>query len=196
MKRLSIRKAGVTVILLAVTAILIFGIAPFTLAWIQVESEPKINTFTPGKVTLQINEGFTPGGTTKSNVTFKNTGTVPAFIRVALLPIWRYGTDNSGLTATGTYTMTLNTTDWTLHSDGYYYYNSPVPKDGLTAVLIKSCSPTVNLTTNPEYTGMAFEMQVIASALQADGWNDDTVKATNPAFAAFSAATDNNNKEY
>lgn len=195
MKRSGIKKTVATVILLAVTALLIFGIAPFTLAWLKVETEPKTNTFTPGAVTLEIEETLT--GTTKSNVKFQNTGNVPAFIRVALVPIWRSGTYNSGLAAIAgeIYTISLNTGDgldqWTKSGD-YYYYNSPVPAKGFTTNLINSASPAVDLDEHPEYTGMTFELQVIASALQADGWNGDT----DSAVEAFAEATDETNSEF
>ena len=187
MKRSSIKKAGAAALILAVTAVLIFGIAPFTFAWL-LDSDSAENAFTPGALTLRINETF--DGTTKSSVTFTNTGNTPAFIRAALVPVWRSGTVNSGLETDETYNLTIGA-GWTL-SGGYYYYDSVVPAGGTTSALIVSCSPTVNLTTNPEYTGMSFEMQVIASALQADGWN----AATDIAVDAFAAATDLNNKEF
>ncbi len=175
-------------LILAVTAILVFGIAPFTLAWLM-DSESVENKFEPGTVTLAISEDF--DGFTKQNVTFQNTGNTPAFIRVTLVPVWRDGTYNSGLTTAGTYDITLGS-GWTL-SGGYYYYNSPVPAGGSTAALIVSCSPKAGLTAaNPEYEGMRFEMQVIASALQADGWN----AATDTAIEAFATAKDTNNKEF
>ncbi len=188
MKRSNIRKAGLTALILAVTALLLFGIAPFTLAWL-LDTDSAENSFTPGAVTLRINESF--NGTTKSNVTFTNTGNTPAFIRAALVPVWRDSSGyNSGLETNGTYNPTLGS-GWT-HSGSYYYYNSVVPAGGTTSALIVSCSPDVNLIAHPEYAGMSFEMQVIASALQADGWNADT----DTAIEAFAAATDNNNKEY
>lgn len=188
MRRSNIKKAGAAALILAVTAVLIFGIAPFTLAWL-LDADSAENSFTPGAVTLQINESF--NGMTKSNVTFTNTGNTPAFIRAALVPVWRdtFG-NNSGLETDGTYNLTPGS-GWTL-SGGYYYYGSAVPAGGTTSALIVSCSPDVDLIAHPEYAGMSFEMQVIASALQADGWN----AATDTAIEAFAAATDNSNKEF
>lgn len=186
MKKARVKKTAAIVLILAVTAVILFGIAPFTLA-LLLDSESAENTFTPGNVTLQINETFDHN--VKSDVTFTNTGNVPAYIRVALVPIWRHGEYNSGLTADGTYDLNLNMTGWTL-SGGYYYYNDAVPAGGTTSALIASCTPKADL--DPVYTGMAFEMQIIASALQADGWN----AATDTAIEAFAAVKDTGNKEY
>lgn len=188
MKKSRVKKTAAVVLILAVTAAILFGIAPFTLA-LLLDSESAENTFTPGEVTLRINETFDHN--VKSDVTFTNTGNVPAYIRVALVPIWRHGEYNSGLTADGTYDLNLNMTGWT-PSGSYYYYNSPVPAGSTTSALIVSCSPDVDLAAQPEYTGMAFEMQVIASALQADGWN----AATDTAIEAFAAAKDTGNQEF
>ena len=55
-----------------------------SLAWLTSTPEQVVNSFTPGVVTIQVDEKF--DGSTKSNVRIKNTGNVPAYIRVALIP--------------------------------------------------------------------------------------------------------------
>ena len=57
-----------------------------SLAWLTSTPEHVVNSFIPGVVTIQVDEKF--DGSTKSNVRIKNTGDVPAYIRVALVPAW------------------------------------------------------------------------------------------------------------
>ena len=59
-----------------------------SLAWLISTPEPVVNEFTPGEVTIQVDETFDDEHTTKQNVSIKNTGNVPAYIRVALVPAW------------------------------------------------------------------------------------------------------------
>ena len=121
-------------ILLGLAALLVVAASiGGTLAWLTSTPPVLTNSFVPGEVPNEITETF--DGNTKSNVQIKNVGNVNAFIRVALVPSWRNddtGHTGTGLVATGTYNITLNTTDWTLGSDGYYYYNSAVQPTGST----------------------------------------------------------------
>ena len=137
-----------------------------SLAWLISTPEPVVNTFTPGAVTIQVDETF--NGTTKSDVRIKNTGNVPAYIRVALVPAWvddegniaakpaslndctiTWGEDGNGYEA-----------DWFIGSDGFYYCKTVIEPDESTPILIKSC------TVKGEGHEYDFELQVIASAVQ------------------------------
>ena len=137
-----------------------------SLAWLISTPEPVVNEFTPGEVTIQVDEKF--DGSTKSNVRIKNTGNVPAYIRVALIPAWvddegniaakpaslndctiTWGEDGNGYEA-----------DWFIGSDGFYYCKTFINPDKSTPILIKSC------TVKGEGHEYDFELQVIASAVQ------------------------------
>lgn len=185
MKKQNVKKARAVLFMFSVAVILLFGIVPYTVAWLE-DSKSVVNVFGKGNVTIEINENF--NGAEKSNVTVKNTGNIPGFIRVVLVPVWRDAEgNNSGLETDGTYTMTLRAgsgvTEWT-ETDGYYYFNNAVPAGAFTDILVSSCTVTVDLTEYPEYGGMTFEMQVIASAIQAEGWT----ASADTAQEAFAAA--------
>ena len=140
-----------------------------SLAWLISTPEPVVNTFTPGAVTIQVDETF--NGTTKSDVRIKNTGNVPAYIRVALVPAW---VDDEGNIAAKPASLELNDdcniawgkdgsgyeADWFIGSDGFYYCKTVIEPGASTPILIKSC------TVKGEEHEYDFELQVIASAVQ------------------------------
>ena len=140
-----------------------------SLAWLISAPGPVVNEFIPGVVTIQVDEKF--DGSTKSNVRIKNTGDVPAYIRVALVPAW---VDDEGNIAAKPASLELNDDcniawgkvgngyedDWFIGSDGFYYCKTVIEPDESTPILIKSCTVKDG---EHEYD---FELQVIASAVQ------------------------------
>ena len=140
-----------------------------SLAWLISTPGPVVNEFTPGEVTIQVDETF--NGTTKQNVRIKNTGNVPAYIRVALVPAW---VDDEGNIAAKPASLKLNDDcniawgkvgngyedDWFIGSDGFYYCKTVIEPGASTPILIKSCTVKDG---EHEYD---FELQVIASAVQ------------------------------
>ena len=140
-----------------------------SLAWLISTPEPVVNEFTPGEVTIEVDETF--DGSTKSDVRIKNTGNVPAYIRVALVPAW---VDDEGNIAAKPASLELNDdcniawgkdgsgyeADWFIGSDGFYYCKTVIEPDESTPILIKSC------TVKGEGHEYDFELQVIASAVQ------------------------------
>ena len=140
-----------------------------SLAWLISAPGPVVNEFIPGEVTIQVDETF--NGTTKQNVRIKNTGNVPAYIRVALVPAW---VDDEGNIAAKPASLKLNDdcniawgkdgsgyeADWFIGSDGFYYCKTVIEPDGSTPILIKSC------TVKDGEHKYDFELQIIASAVQ------------------------------
>lgn len=140
-----------------------------SLAWLISAPEPVVNEFTPGVVTIEVDEKF--DSTTKSDVSIKNTGNVPAYIRVALVPAW---VDDEGNIAAKPASLELNDDcniawgkdgngyedDWFIGSDGFYYCKTFINPGESTPILIKSC------TVKGEGHEYDFELQVIASAVQ------------------------------
>lgn len=139
-----------------------------SLAWLISTPEPVVNEFIPGEVTIQVDEKFDDGHTTKQNVSIKNTGNVPAYIRVALIPAWV--DDKGNIAAKPASLDNCNITwgnngngyedDWFIGSDGFYYCKTFINPDKSTPILIKSCTVKDG---EHEYD---FELQVIASAVQ------------------------------
>jgi len=146
--------------------ILVLSIAGVTLAWLVSRTEPIVNTFTLGEVTVEIPEEF--DGDTKANVAVKNPDngkTVPAYVRVALVPTWTRDADGKepvGEPASlSDLNISFNTADWFMASDGYYYYRHILPPGMETTNLINTA---IVLT---EGNGYHMNLQVIADGVQA-----------------------------
>lgn len=100
------------------------------------------NAFTMAELSVEVEETFE--NNIKENVTVKNTGDVPAYLRAAIVVCWK---DNSGnilsdTPALGTdYTMMMGE-GWTKGSDGYWYCTAPVAAKAASPILIDKCEPT------------------------------------------------------
>ena len=90
------------------------------------------------------------------------------YIRVALVGNWA---DADGKICinhdSALLTFTLGT-DWAKGSDGFYYYKKPVAVGGKTTDLLGS-----NIELIMDKDGCSYQLEVIASAIQADGKADD-----------------------
>jgi hypothetical protein len=137
-------------------------IAGVTLAWLEAQSEPLLNTFGTAEITCTVVETFSDG--TKSDVSIRNTGTMDAYIRVALIPVWKDGSQIAGLPASlNDCTMEWSGgygSVWVVGTDGYYYCKQPVPAGACTPLLIDKC------TASP-HGNYLFELQISAQAVQA-----------------------------
>ena len=163
-----------------------------TLAFL-IDGDNKVdNTFEPGRVSCKVNENF--DGKVKSNVAVKNTGNVKAYIRAAVVVNWQDSQGNIYKEApkeNTDYTIEYNYGDqvagendnfesgkWIKNGD-YYYWNNPVlsvkenANKCFTGILIKNCKPVEGAA--PE--GYRLVVEVLASAIQADGVTDADVKA-------------------
>ena len=134
-----------------------------SLAWLISAPGPVVNEFTPGEVTIQVDETF--NGTTKSDVTIKNTADVPPYLRVALVPAWV--DDEGNIAAKPAYLDDCNITlgddfnqFWFKGTDGFYYCKTVIEPGASTPILIKSC------TVKDGEHKYDFELQIIASAVQ------------------------------
>ena len=153
-------------LVVSIALLLCIGIGS-TLAYLIAESGTVENKFTPSDVTTQVEESF--DGTTKSNVSVKNTGDIDANIRAAIVVTWQDANGNVyGKTpVAGTdYTMLLDLENgWTKNeADGFYYWNAPVAPGANTGVLITSCTAA---NTAPE--GYSLCVEIIGSGIQAVG---------------------------
>lgn len=150
--------------LVLVTALGVGG----TLAYLFTGTNSVVNTFTPASNAASIDEpDWDEGDTVKKNVTVKNTGDVKSYIRVKIVANWQ---QEDGVVITpapvlgADYTMTTNNTEWTLHTDGYYYHKGAVEPKESTAVLIYSAAPVAGRAP----AGCTLQIEVLAQAVQAE----------------------------
>ena len=146
-------------VVLSIILVLSLATAGATLAFLSTKTEPVENQFVEANVTCLVN---------RKNDIFNvtNTGNVNAFIRTAIVVNWMDKNGNvRGIAPTDAdVDIVLNTTDWAILDDGYFYYTSPVAPGQDTADLITSITLK---TTAPE--GYSLSVEVIAEAIQADG---------------------------
>lgn len=137
-------------ILVLLAGILLFAGVAGTFAWLSVTGV-LVNEFGIGSVTPSVDEKLDDN--VKSDVSVKNSGSAPAYLRVAVDIYWQ---DKDGArlweepVADINYTIvwgdkvdaaaTNSPSSWVLASDGFYYWTSPVAPMDKTGVLIKSVS--------------------------------------------------------
>ena len=140
--------------LLALVLILVCTVGG-TVAYLVTHTDPVVNTFTPGKVSCQVEEEFKDNDTVKTKAVIKNTGNVPAYIRVAVV----VNTIDAQGNITGMADLSqddwLNTANWTEGSDGFYYYKGVVQPGEKTDNLLKT---GINLD--------GIQVTILASAIQ------------------------------
>lgn len=127
-----------------------------TLSWLSDSANPLTNNFTPANVPPEIVEEF--DGTNKSNVKIKNIGNIDGFMRATLVAVWRNAEGDIAAEPVGPLVFTQNA-NWFLH-EGYYYYKIRIAPGATTENLIDSFDLPVK-------AGLRFELQVIASSIQA-----------------------------
>ena len=151
-------------VLIAVSAVgvLIAVAGGTTLAWLGAQSATLSNTFGTAKITCDVDETFSDG--IKSDVSIHNTGTMDAYIRVALIPVWKDGDSIAGTAATlADCTMDWGDvfgTTWVRGADGFYYCKIPIAAGANTPILIDECTAGMQ-------DGYRFELQISAQAIQA-----------------------------
>ena len=162
-RRRSARRHGGRPLALLLALILVVGAAAGgTVAWLTQTTGTANNSFEYGRVSCAINEDFT--GTTKSNVTVKNTGNTPAYIRATYVVNWL---DNDGNIAASvpegySYILTENPDGkWTKRDDGYFYYLTTVAPQESTLGSLLTC--TAVRPENPEYR---LSVEILATAIQ------------------------------
>lgn len=154
---------------------LLLVVAGGTLAWLTAQDSVS-NTFTPAHVTCDVVEEF--DGTTKSNVTIKNTSDIPVYIRASIVVTWKDSFGNvygQKPVAGKDYTMTMaSDSKWVPNGD-YYYFTSPVAVGATTGTLISSCTVNDGAAIPKDY---ALSVEIIAEAIQSqpdravkEAWN-------------------------
>ncbi len=159
-----------TWIALALIALILTVSVGGTLAYLADRTSEVVNEFQPSKVTSQVVE--TLNENTKNNVKIKNTGDIDAFIRAAVVVTWQDadGYVYPAMPQAGTdyrISWNLGSNDSWFEKGGYYYYKYPVKPEQMTGqALFTGCTPN-----NTEPDGYSLHVEILGSAIQADGGN-------------------------
>ena len=151
--------------LLALALILVCTVGG-TVAYLVTHTDPVVNTFTPGEVSCQVEEKF-EGNNVKTEAVIKNTGNVPAYIRVAVVANTIDAQGNITGMASLPQVDWLNEANWTKSGDFYYYKGVVQPGD-----------VTANLLTVDGIDLTGIQVTILASAIQSmpddavnEAWN-------------------------
>lgn len=169
-----------TAVLLIAIILLISTAVGSTVAFLATKTEPVENSFEYANVSCEVTQNCDTDGST---VQVKNTGTVSAYIRAAVVANWMDADGNIAASVPEgySYDLTRSSDSWVQGTDGFFYYLLPVAPDALTEGNLLTC--TVACPENPEYT---LSVEVLAEAIQ-----------STPASAvieAWSAAVDGDGK--
>ena len=141
-------------------ALLLIGVVGGSLAYMLTQTNTIVNTFTPVNMNIEIDENF--DGTTKENVTVKNTSDVPAYIRATYTAYWK-NADGSVNGSKAEYDVIIGAEWQQDDTDDVYYYKGVVASGASTTNFIVKCVPTGDTPT-----GCTFVVEVIAEAIQAE----------------------------
>lgn len=137
------------VVLLVCLILVLTASVGSTLAYLLSTTEPLTNEFEPAEVGCEVQDDYS----------IQNTGNVDAYIRVSIVATWTKS-DGTVSAQQPEYSFILGS-NWTKAADGYYYYSAPVAPDGKTDALLSDLS-------SGNIPGYSFELQIVASAVQAD----------------------------
>ena len=141
--------------LAAVSALMLLVVigSAMTIAYLSHSSNPVTNEFSPSQISCEINEEVEDGF--KKSVMVQNTGKTEAFIRVAVVA--NTVDEEGNITGPADVSEKLGSSDWHLHSDGFYYYTQPVSPNETTGELLKG---SINLT--------GIQVTILAEAIQSE----------------------------
>ena len=149
-----------TAVLLIAIILLISTAVGSTVAFLATKTEPVENSFEYADVSCEVMQDLDTDG---SIVQVKNTGTISAYIRAAVVANW---IDVDGNIAASvpegySYDLTCSSGSWAQGKDGFFYYLLPVAPGASTEGNLLTC--TVTCPETPEYTLSA---EVLAEAIQ------------------------------
>lgn len=159
----SLRRAALT---LALCALTLFAAVDLTTAFLHDEDRIR-NTFALGKVTPSVVETFERENRVKRDVSIRNDGDTPVYIRALTVITWKDAQGRTILSPSpapgADYDLTGPAAEsgWTLGGDGYYYYTKPVGPGTSTAKLIQTLKDK-----NTDATRQ-LSVDIIAQAVQA-----------------------------
>lgn len=134
-----------------------------TVAWLTVRDQTA-NPFTVGAVQAEIQESFPEPYTVKSDVSVKNTGDVPVYIRATVSIYWQ--NEDGSVSAQlpkedADYDIQWgSSSNWVKQGD-VYYYTLPVKRNQSTDILIDHCKQL-----QPSADGKTLVVDVLAQVIQ------------------------------
>ncbi|MDQ0150277.1 BsaA family SipW-dependent biofilm matrix protein [Eubacterium multiforme] len=149
--------------------VLILGSVFGTYAWLTFHQELP-NRLTTGKYNSETHEDFDPHGwdkgvTVKKKVWVENTGTLPVYVRVKIVPFWK---DGQAFSIDGKETVKLNfssSKNWKKIGK-FYYYIKPLKGHDRTDNLLESATLSKDLPN--EYNKNNFQIDVITESIAGD----------------------------
>lgn len=161
-----------TAVLLIAIILLISTAVGSTVAFLATKTEPVENSFEYANVSCEVMQDRDTDG---SIVQVKNTGTISAYIRAAVVANWMDADGNIAASVPDgySYELTCSSGSWAQGKDGFFYYLLPVAPGASTEGNLLTC--TVACPENPEYT---LSVEVLAEAIQStpasavkEAWN-------------------------
>lgn len=146
-----------------------------TLAYFT-DAEVANNEFTVGNVDIELTEPnwdktgvedaktVYPGEPLAKDPTIKNIGANPCFVRVSVSNLDQFGVGNE-ITYKTDYVQDKLGDNWVLHTDGYFYYKTPLEVNATTDALFDQIVMPTTLLGNE----VAKDIVVTAEAVQAQG---------------------------
>ena len=159
------------------------------------------NVITTGKVNIALQEwanedrtvpfenieGVMPGNEITKIALVKNTGTAPAWIRVKIdIAVTKQIDKETVLLPSNKVLLDIDTENWKLKEDGYYYYQKALAADELTEPIFTSV--LFDRSMNNAYQNSTASVDVFAEAVQtannganaeeASGWPQNSGTAT------------------
>lgn len=104
------------------------------------QTEVVENKFSTAKVSCEVQEVTNEDVSEKTSIKVKNTGNIPAYLRVRIVSYWVQEVEGETKIAAKASSVPEITpgTGWIKASDNTYYYSSPVEADQLTGELLSS----------------------------------------------------------
>ena len=149
-----------TAVLLIAVILLISTAVGSTVAFLATKTEPVENSFEYANVSCKVTQNCDTDG---SIVQVKNTGTISAYIRAAVVANWIDADGNIAASVPEgySYDLTCSSGSWAQGKDGFFYYLLPVAPGASTEGNLLTC--TVTCPETPEYT---LSVEVLAEAIQ------------------------------
>ena len=182
------KKKILSICLVAVIAAM--AIAGASLAYFTAEDSAE-NAFTVGNVAIDLTEpnwdetgkveaeDVYPGEPLAKDPTVTNTGKNPCFVRISVSNLDQFAEkfDGAMITYRTDYVENALGENWTLHTDGYFYYTEVLAAGKTTEALFDQIVIPFALTNNEK----TLPIEVTAYAVQAQG--------ARPSFTAVQAMT-------
>ena len=130
-------------------------------AYMFMRTAPKGAQFIPAKVSCQVYDAISDDRI--DEVTVKNTGNIPAYLRVRLVTYWVNGDGNVVPKDSLTLSVDYDEDKWIAGSGNTYYYKVPVDPNAVTTDLF-AASASITLTSDGEYKQ---RVDIFGEAIQA-----------------------------